>query len=283
MQKDFHFYVTYALARKAGISAQTAKVIAWADQYVDDLTEADLYGLQTQCAKLGNWGDRQIQISVLIPFHFIPGGTPESDWPWKTTENNERAQRLVEAATARNSPLSLGIALHGLQDTFSHQGFSGWSEDKNSCYPWYYLKSALPNVGHTEMMALPDMVDQTWNDPRNNRRIDNRRRALRAAHETFSALARVSGREDQAQVWRGLRPELMSVFRHHSYDERKEKLLALSENPHPRYNEITKAMAMTHRTNFVQAAAQHLAEAIELCADLSGSARAPGRSREGST
>ena len=160
MQKDFHFYVTYALARKVGIEAEVARDIAWADQYTDDLTEADLYGVQTQCDRLGNWGDKQIQFSVLIPFHFIPGGTPKSKWPWMVTENNTRAKALVNAALTSKSPLSLGIALHGLQDTFSHQNFSGWQEDANSCYPWYYLKSALPNVGHTEMLVIPDIVDR---------------------------------------------------------------------------------------------------------------------------
>jgi len=61
MQKDFHFYVTYFLARKAGMSAVLSRKIAWADQFADDLTKADLHGLQTQCKPLGNWSDRQIQ------------------------------------------------------------------------------------------------------------------------------------------------------------------------------------------------------------------------------
>ena len=73
MQKDFHFYLTYVLSRKVGISVKDAEKIAWANQYTDDLTEADLHGIQTQSAILGNWADRQIQLSVLVPFHFIPG------------------------------------------------------------------------------------------------------------------------------------------------------------------------------------------------------------------
>ena len=46
MQKDVHFYVTYALAKKAGLPAGDAEGLAWADQYTDDLTESDLHGIQ---------------------------------------------------------------------------------------------------------------------------------------------------------------------------------------------------------------------------------------------
>ena len=48
-----HFYVTYALARKAGLPAADAEVLAWADQYTDDLTAPDLHGIQTQSAIAG--------------------------------------------------------------------------------------------------------------------------------------------------------------------------------------------------------------------------------------
>ena len=161
MQKDFHFYLTYALARRVGIPARTAQEIAWADQYTDDLTEADLHGIQTQSAILGNWSDRQIQLSVLVPFHFIPGG--DRRHPWMTTRNSLRAKHLVQ--NALSDVFQLGIALHGLQDTFSHENFSGWQEDLNACYPWYYIGSnVIPNVGHAEMRAIPDIVNCVWTD-----------------------------------------------------------------------------------------------------------------------
>jgi hypothetical protein len=273
MQKDVHFYLTYALARIAGIKAQEAKEIAWADQYTDDLTEAQLYGIQTQCEKLGNWSDRQIQLSVLIPFHFIPGGTPKSKWPWMVTENNARAKALVKAALAQDAvlkPFSLGISLHGLQDTFSHQGFSGWEEKKNSCYPWYYLKSALPNVGHTEMLVVPDIVDRKWVDPRTNKEVNNQQRALRAARETFHVLAKHAGLPQPATEWtkKKLGKKLSSIFREGNYDKRKKKLLTLAGNPQSRYSKISKSLGKKHGVAFMRAATQHLSKAIGTCADL---------------
>ena len=39
MEKDFHFYVTYALAETAGFSPEESHIIAYSSQYVDDNTE----------------------------------------------------------------------------------------------------------------------------------------------------------------------------------------------------------------------------------------------------
>ncbi len=39
MEKDFHYYVTYALANKAGFSNDDSSIIAYASQYVDDNNE----------------------------------------------------------------------------------------------------------------------------------------------------------------------------------------------------------------------------------------------------
>lgn len=285
VQKDVHFYLTYALARSAGIKAQEAKEITWANQYTDDLTEAELYGIETQC-NMGNWGDRQIQLSVLIPFHFIPGG--ESEWPWGVTENNERAQALVRASMMREPHLqrcALGIALHALQDTFSHQGFSGWREPNNACGFWYLL----PNVGHADVGHRPDVVDLTWEDPRTKTPIDNRPRGLKAAHETFNVLfeyrdrARrdseyrdLSRRDSECgdltrrdSKWAGLQKKLTEIFEDKNYDERKRRLARLARAPKIRYSRLTKSARKKHGTAFVRAAAQHLSDAINLFADLS--------------
>ena len=89
MQKDVHFYVTYALARKAGLPAEGAEKLAWADQFTDDLTAPDLHGIQTQSAIAGNWADRQVQLSVLVPFHFVPGS--DAGHPWMTTAGRSLA------------------------------------------------------------------------------------------------------------------------------------------------------------------------------------------------
>ena len=266
MQKDVHFYLTYLLAVKVGIEDEEAKKIAWADQYTDDLTEADLYGIQTQSAILGNWSDRQIQLSVLVPFHFIPGEDPEH--PWVTTRNCTRARKLVMAAWKAGDLLQLGIALHGLQDTFSHEGFSGWQEEVNSCFPWYYIESALPNVGHAELRVIPDVVNYVWTDPRDGRRIDNKERTMAAARATFQFLVRFFNPQIPASVWQGLKKDLREAFKIESYDERKQRLRNLAGASDLRYSEVCERFEPLYRDDFILAARRHLSEALRLFSGL---------------
>ena len=262
MQKDFHFYVTYALARKAGVPEPDARIIAWADQFTDRLTTADVYGIQTQCDMVDNWGDKQIQFTVLIPFHFLPGD--DAAWAWKTIENSARSRKLVQAAVRSGDPVRIGIALHALQDTFSHQGFSGWNEAGNSCFPWYYLRSSLPNVGHAEMMAIPDMVDRKWYDPRTNEEIKNWQRAGRAARATLLPLVRFAGGTNGTALWQQLGDQLRAIFRTPDYDERKRLLRQLAGHNTIKYSEIEEELKSNYSTSFVQAATSHLADAVKL-------------------
>ncbi len=260
MQKDFHFYVTYALARKAGYEAGDAATIAWADEYTDQQTTEDIYEVQTQCPKVDRWDDPQIQFTVLVPFHFMPGD--DEEWQWKTTQNSPRMQKLVQAAEQSQDLCRLGITLHVLQDTFSHQGFSGWREKRNSCYPWYYLKSLMPNVGHTEMLAMPDMVDRVWHDPRTNQKIDNRKRALAAADATYKSLLRASGNGSNAEKWADLKQELRPIFELKDYDDRKKKLRTLSDNPNIDYVKTDKRIGKKKKEAFVSAASTHLSATV---------------------
>ena len=262
MQKDFHFYVTYALARKAGRSADDAATIAWADEYTDRQTDEDIYEVQTQCQELDRWNDPQIQFTVLVPFHFIPGN--DEKWPWKTTQNSPRAQKLVRAAEKSQDLCRLGIALHTLQDTFSHQGFSGWREEQNACYPWYYLKSAVPNVGHAEMLVMPDMVDRVWRDPRHKgSKIDNRKRALDAARATLRSLLRASGTPWREATWSAIKQQLRPIFELEDYDQRKVELRELSGDPSIDYARTHKRIAKSKRPAFVRAASAHLSAAVD--------------------
>jgi len=261
MQKDFHFYVTYVLARKAEYSADDAATVAWANEYTDRQTDEDIYEIQTQCPKIDRWDDPQIQFTVLVPFHFIPGN--DEEWPWKTTQNSPRAQRLVRAAEKSQDLCRLGIALHALQDTFSHQGFSGWRENQNSCYPWYYLRSAMPNVGHAEMLAMPDMVDRVWYDPREgNKRIDNRKRALAAAQATLRSLLSARGHGWSATTWSGIKQELSTIFKLGDYAQRKVELRKLSGNPGIDYLKTDKQIGKSKKAVFVRAASAHLSAAV---------------------
>jgi hypothetical protein len=266
MQKDVHFYVTYALARKAGLTDDYAEKIAWADQFTDDMSEAVVHGIQTQSSDIaGNWGDKQIQATILVPFHFIPG--KDKDHPWKTTPNNFRARRLVNGASRNGNLFQLGIALHGLQDTFSHQGFSGWHEKLNSCFPWYYLTSALPNIGHAEMRVIPDVTNYTWTDPRNGQKIYNWKRAVSAARETYEFLRKVFNDAPSAH-WPSLESKLKSFFRLDNYDERKGEIRRLSGRDKISYTEVDEKLRPQYEDDFIYAAKNHLSSAMKLFSQI---------------
>lgn len=261
MQKDFHFYLTYALARKAGISDANAKTIAWADEYTDELTQADLHGIQTQCADLGNWADSEIQLTVLCAFHFLPGDNDQH--PWMTTRNSPRAQALVRSALESGDLFRLGTALHSFQDTFSHETFSGWREDLNSCYPWYYLKSGLPNVGHAELLAAPDVINYVWTDPRTGAVVDNKERAMSAAQETYFWLGKLQHPDHPPSDWDALSKELFPMFQLESYDDRITQICKWSGNSKLDYKPVnSKCQAKPTRASFVAAASQHLVDAV---------------------
>lgn len=261
MQKDIHFYLTYTLCRWVDIGPAEAEKIAWANQYTDDLTNPSLHGIQTQSDVLGNWGHRQIQFSVLVPFHFIPGS--DAKHPWMTTRNNQRARALVEAGST--NALQFGIALHGLQDTFSHEYFSGWEEDLNSCFAWYYVQAAIPNVGHAELRTIPDVVNYVWTDPRNGKKVDNKIRALAAVKATYEFLMKLSkGSNDIRSSWPDYEKALKPVFRLESYDERKKALRKLSGNSRIQYGSVNKKLEPKYKSAFIEAANAHLAGAMVL-------------------
>lgn len=264
MQKDVHFYLTYALAMKVGVPAKDAEIIAWADQYTDDLTVADLHGIQTQSDIAGNWADRQVQFSVLVPFHFIPGS--DEQHPWMTVRNSWRARKLVAAYS--NDLFRLGIALHGLQDTFSHETFSGWQEELNNCFQWYYVKSILPNVGHAEMRVVPDVVNYVWTDPRNGKKIDNKKRTMNAAKVTYDYLKKYFAPNSDPTLWQQLQKKLQPMFQLESYDQRVTEICKLSGNDQIDFKKVNAQLEKKHKADFIQAARNHLALTMELFRDL---------------
>ncbi len=245
MQKDIHFYLTYALAVKAGLSIETVRKIAWACQYVDDMTKAELHGAQTQCSPTGNWSDRQVQYSVLVPFHFLPGSKG-----WIVEANSKRARAIVEAAG--DDPLRFGIALHALQDTFSHQGFTGWVEDANACY-WFnkYIPIPFPNIGHADMGYAPDITNAVWYDPRTEETIDNKVRAMAAAEAVYEFLS------PYRENWPEIAKELKVIFNTPNYEKRKQMLRDMAEDDEVRYSKLIPT------EGFVKAARQHLAAVMK--------------------
>lgn len=273
-QKDIHYYATAALAVKAGFEQHEAELVAWSDQYTDELTKAELHGMRTQCGKTDDWYDRTVQADVLVPFHFLPGDKPEIH-PWMVTPNSKLAQMIVHEAVNSSSLIRLGIALHSLQDTFTHQGFTGWQEQFNACYWFSILPIPLPNVGHTDMGILPDIVTAEWTDPRIDRRIVNITRCKQSMIQTYKWLCKFNNStfdevwlaEELRDFWRKRRADSMMVKR--SYDERKQWLIDWTGGKVQRYwGKVKDEMKFHFEDSFVRSAREQLSLVTSLVADL---------------
>lgn len=263
MKRDFHFDVVRLLCAWAGLDSEQSTLIAWASEKTDRVVEPPRGAIQTQVAPklLGaNWDDRQVQLTVMVAFHFIPGDGE----PWIVTANSTRAQKLVEAALG--DPVRLGIALHTLADTWSHQNFSGFIDNRNSCYAWSNLVGGLlPDLGHIDMMEQPDMIEAEWTDPRTGEKIVNRERFSEAARVIFNWLL------EQGRDWQGFQGVMNDILRMKKYDQRRERLFAEwldFGNIGSMYNLTDQELAPRYMPDFMRAAKEHMSLAVNLCKDL---------------
>ena len=167
MQIDFHHTATYVLARLAGFSQGESEIISYASQYVDDATKSGvikfnngaMYSRISSAHKvidLHNTDDL-LNHQVWVPFHFLPGngglntGTnPKGGFINKlvcTPNSFVSKEMLAKCIADRDKPYGLhrlGITIHVLADTYSHQGFAGVIHAINDIHKLdYYGKKGM--------------------------------------------------------------------------------------------------------------------------------------------
>ncbi len=157
MEINFHYYVTYTAAVRAGFSKNEAVEVARAAQYVDECYDVTTQG--TSRLIFSNmvdtlpfyYGKVRDILNIWPVFHFLPGNTARISAdvdPGITNGKKVVAQApglicgteskataaIVEAAktfwadadaTTQQKLLRVGITMHVLADTFAHQGFAG--------------------------------------------------------------------------------------------------------------------------------------------------------------
>ncbi len=207
MQLDMHYYSVLYLSLAAGFKPDEAYKIAYSSQYVDDAREYRPIQLIdesnaikcfdpvcTQHMSLQAFSE-SISDKVFFPFHFVPVGTGDSPDERVITrpinENNLHLKTFLEARASKN-PFRLGIALHALADSYSHQYFSGeWSTVNEISHMrcvlrrrvmpsnlvqsffiviWEYLKRfgqwlytlGAPEIGHVKAYKVPDYPHAVW-------------------------------------------------------------------------------------------------------------------------
>jgi len=137
MQEDMHFYGVYALSRAAGIRPETAKIIAYASQFVDDAIDDGAISLSNEKAILPIMTSHKPidytntipgdQWRVWMPFHFLPGNHSESGSFIEKLicrKDSDPAKKMLAHALDRWNqlywPHLIGITAHVYADTFSH-------------------------------------------------------------------------------------------------------------------------------------------------------------------
>lgn len=227
MEKDFHYYAIYRLATLAGFRTSAAETIAYASQYVDDSVESEpiepfpnqhFDTVRTAHYRL-NAFDWNVQKKIYMPFHFLPAGIR-----WEDPEHfsyvtrpatgaaGELAQKLVDDAARepnrRFRMIRLGVALHTMADTFSHDDFSGRHDDENNVGRIWYRKPNggwdmqavastvldifVPRIGHAEAFKNPDYPFLEWRyENHAGRKITRKNYAvfMKAAETVYQAMA----------------------------------------------------------------------------------------------
>ena len=204
MDIEFHYYMTYLIATKAGLKPDSARVLAHSSQFIDDndiIFEVDkgkgsaYRNYISQTMNILKPKDELLRIYPI--FHFIPGD-PQKETAWRrdgkmhwlcTTPNSTNANNIMDAAIQSGSLYRIGVAAHGYVDTWAHQNFIGYYDDFNAMN--IGLKQILPNIGHADAGHNPDWPALVWRDPRLiNEAVDNKERFLGAARHLLEKLAR---------------------------------------------------------------------------------------------
>lgn len=306
MEKDFHYFITYAMAQLTEM--EQPEIIAYTCQFVDDNNEGQFsvdgkevpfpekikvkeggnyYPVMTQSLSPKSL-DPYVQRYVYIPFHFLPGDKNvinkkgESN-PLCTTPNSQNAQNILTSALATKNAYLIGIAAHTYADTWSHQNFTGMQEDWNAVYPWYNVfKSIVPNIGHAEAGHSPDVISECWTDHRFGKTmISNKQRTFEAVENTYQAFQKSS---QKGTPWSDIQGEFRKIIDSDDYDSRIALISNLLGNNIPKYSkdkwinealnrgvegvEMKPNFKNTHWYSFHQAAKIHLSKAIDLIKEI---------------
>jgi len=230
---DMHELATLNIAKAAGYSDEDAVLVAWADGETDHSLQVKWWN-----CPFSNLG---------IFYHFIPSA-PDN---LICQPDSELSRRIIDGAKS-NPPWSIerkcavGIALHGLQDTYFHQNWAG-KFSRHNVLPAWWNKKFTPSLpfpyGHSPKGLEPDIATATWYDPRSNETIINRERVF----DAIAATCRVLGNPDAKDVFR--------IFADvDDYEKRKEALRKLAGMTNLSFSSIRAEMLAKYKKLFTEAA-----------------------------
>jgi len=228
MDAEFHYYMTYLIAAKAGYEPEDALTIAHASQYVDDndmifkINQGRDNPFSNYISQTMNILKPKTRLMRIYPvFHFIPGNPMERGARRKDgalhmlncTPDSANAREILRTSLdwSKGKPAGLhriGIAVHGVADTWAHQNFTGSFNDFNGII----MEKGL-TVGHAQAGHNPDEPALIWTDNRLvNDRVDNRARFLEAAERILEILMIHLNENVSADTIKGRKEELRAAL-----------------------------------------------------------------------
>ena len=188
MDIEFHYYVTYLIAARAGFSPQDAATIATAAQEIDDnhipieVSAGTPYAYTSTLSQTMNILHPRHNAKIYPIFHFIPGD-PKSptakrangeESVWVTTPNSQLSNAMLDSALNSGDLYRIGASAHSYADTWAHQNFLGIDDPYNDM-PYDPSRGLLENamnlikplrIGHAIAQHLPDIPGLIWRDAR---------------------------------------------------------------------------------------------------------------------
>ena len=147
MQRDAHYYAVLAFCRACGFSKDSAYVVAYASQYVDDakinlmfinnasdIIEHDIIDDKPAFFNMATCQsyfriktfNYEAMVNNTIAFHFVPGCKGENfTKKLRCKEEGPVILDILEDVLLEDDLTKLGIILHAFADSYTHQGFSG--------------------------------------------------------------------------------------------------------------------------------------------------------------
>ena len=147
MKRDAHYYAVLAFCRACGFKKDSAEVIAYTSQFVDDakinlmylnnssdIIEHDIIDNKPAFINMStcqsyfriNTFNYEAMVNNTIAFHFVPGCQGENFT--KKLRCKEEAPIILDILNdvfLEDNLITLGIVLHAYADSYTHQGFSG--------------------------------------------------------------------------------------------------------------------------------------------------------------
>ena len=215
MQKDCHYYTVLALALACGFKKKDAWTVAYASQFVDDAKINQLvfnekpHGIELDikdpdhpalinmatCHRYSRLKTFNLaaMINNTCAFHMVPGCQGDSfAWQMVCRPNSPILNHIIEKALTEDDLVKLGMVLHPLADSYSHEGFSGLLSKPNDIQgletrrhpfqldqlvPWLMVKIwrkynrkrfeslcdyVVPAYGHAQALNYPDISHLEW-------------------------------------------------------------------------------------------------------------------------